>query len=114
MYISTGPSPLVSLACIYTYTQTCTPTNPPTQSKSNPQVALATFLVRVKVERKPLDPAAAFAALALFNLLRFPLIAMPEALHHAIQVINKGRCCAYHLNSCAHKHAIRLIRVGVA
>lgn len=42
-------------------------------------MALSTFLVHTLAMKKPLTAAAGFAALSLFDLLRFPLVVLPGA-----------------------------------
>lgn len=48
-----------------------------TQDATPTLVALCTFLVHTLALGKPLTAAAGFAALSLFDLLRFPLVVLP-------------------------------------
>ena len=48
-------------------------------------VGAATFFVWVVILGKPLDPATAFTALALFSIIGFPLGALPMVLNFLIQ-----------------------------
>lgn len=54
--------------------------------KSSPTIiGLVTFLFHTKVLGYDLTAAAGFTALALFNQLRMPLIALPDTLNYYIQ-----------------------------
>lgn len=64
----------------YTYTllqKTHTPKTKTEQDATPTLVALVTFLVHTLALKRPLTAAAGFAALSLFDLLRFPLVALP-------------------------------------
>ncbi|KAH8067811.1 ATPase [Aureococcus anophagefferens] len=48
-------------------------------------IGIVTFLVHTQLLHRDLTAAQAFTALTLFNLLRWPLNALPDALNHWIQ-----------------------------
>lgn len=55
--------------------------------KSSPTlIGLVTFLVHTKAFGNELTAAMGFTALALFNQLRMPLIALPDTINYYIQV----------------------------
>lgn len=59
-------------------------------------VALATFLVHTLALKKPLTASAGFAALSLFDLLRFPLVVLPDMINYVSKaLVSFGRIEAF-------------------
>lgn len=59
-------------------------------------MALSTFLVHTLALKRPLTAAAGFAALSLFDLLRFPLVVLPDMINYCSKaLVSFGRIEAF-------------------
>ena len=77
------------------------------------QVALATFGTFALTSNEPLTSERAFVALALFNVLRYPIIMLPMVISMLVQVGPFVVSNESHITSESGRTALRLLLISI-
>jgi hypothetical protein len=77
---------------VVSYAYGCFNTLPQQWNSVTTLVGLCTFLVHARILGRSLSASQGFTALSLFNLLRFPLLVLPDVFNFFFQVNHCNNC----------------------